>query len=233
MYSNKSKPIQSWTLILDFLLFPIFVLIFILPYSLLWLYSYFVKVIAKLCHPELISLKGADPLFSLDICKKGVGDDSLPEVRQNIGWVIRVQIKDGDNIRLEWIQDKFSNSFLKEDLNGNKEYPNFFTYLVRFGGYTFKKPVPFLEIHHHIYERELGKSESLEDFTSKWLGKGFQEKSPMWEIALITNTGTVDENVILFKVNHSCGDGYNLIHILDTLADNNCQYLVKEFDESI
>ena len=233
MPRKKWQFIQSWKLIPDLAFTLCVLIIFIFPYSLLWLYSHIVKVIAKIRNPDLISLTGSDSLLSLDVSTELGREGRVPDVKQNIGWILRIKVQSGKNIGLKWIQDKFSSSFLQEGLNGRKEYPNLFTYLVMFGGYTFRKPVTSLDINHQIYECKIKNNESLEDFACKWLANGFKENTPMWKMTLITDTGTVNENVILFKLNHSCGDGYNLVHVLDTLTDNTSPYLVKDFEESL
>lgn len=222
--------------------------LFIVPLIfLLFLYKSFVIFLAGRVDKHLHPTHPNDTYFA-------VGDTTqVPIV--NVAQIWRLE----GYLPLEEFKSLFQSLFLSCP-ESRKNYLNLYCYLVRFGGYIFKKSVAHLDIDKHVGIRELGAGDNLEQFIVKWMvEEKFGRGKPLWEIVLIylpvepevslekqndndkliNNNGEEAkkekgfETVVLFKLHHCLTDGYGFIHMVDKLTGNEAPYLVQEEEESV
>jgi hypothetical protein len=60
---------------------------------------------------------------------------------------------------------------------------------------------------------------SLAEFQKRWIGQGYPEDSPPWEVLLIPRQ-SVGQTILLFKWHHAIADGLNMIHFMNLLMDS-------------
>lgn len=113
------------------------------------------------------------------------------------------------------------------------EYENLYTTLVSYGGFTFRKPVQIDDINDIIQAYTLKPSESIEGFATAWQFQPYKLNKQTWGAALVFNRNIEEDSFLLVKICHTAGDGYNLIHFLDTLTDNKSPYIVQELQDSL
>lgn len=97
----------------------------------------------------------------------------------------------------------------------------------RLGGHkrTIRRPyweeIEDFDIHTHIYEINLpepkGKAE-LQEFIGTLMSRPLDERRPLWEAYLLDEYE--DGTAVVFRLDHSLGDGFALLYVLFGLADN-------------
>lgn len=77
------------------------------------------------------------------------------------------------------------------------------------------------DIDTHIYHLSLpesGDGATFKQFVSKLMSRPLDERRPLWEAYLVEDAG--DGNAVVFRINHSIGDGFALLYVLFGLADS-------------
>jgi len=167
-----------------------------------------------------------DTYFAIDTC------ENLPTVNAVQIWKIK------GHVDVHVLRKHFASCFFGSD-EARKRYMNLYCYLVKFGGYVFKKSIDptALNIKSHIYEHHLNGQDSIESFVANWMfKKKFRPKTPLWELVLVQLSFDKSkleeyETLLLFKIHHCLADGYSFVHIVDTLTGNSSPYMVKEYEE--
>jgi hypothetical protein len=193
--------------------------------ALLFVWKLSIILVAKLFYTDLYATDVNDTYFTVDDAKH------IPIVNAAQIWKIK------GLVNIHEFRRHFAKCFLSDE-ECRKRYRNFYCYLVRFGGYIFKKRVEELDLEKQITERVLEPGRDLNDFIAKWfLEQKFQDKSPLWEIMLLNLPLTCNteehETILLFKNHHCLADGYSFIHIVDKLTGNASPYFVKDEDDTL
>ena len=108
------------------------------------------------------------------------------KVKQNVRLLLR--LPRNQNISINWIRQKLESSFLKMDKKGNPVYLNFFSYLVQFGGYSFRTLVESIDIEYQIQETVGPSHQSLESYLVELLEGPYESNTPFWKISYISFT---------------------------------------------
>jgi WS/DGAT/MGAT family acyltransferase len=77
------------------------------------------------------------------------------------------------------------------------------------------------DIGTHIYHLSLpepGDTTTFKRFVSNLMSRPLDECRPLWEAYLVENAG--DGNAVVFRINHSIGDGFALLYVLFGLVDS-------------
>lgn len=91
----------------------------------------------------------------------------------------------------------------------------------------FRRPyweqVEDFDIENHIYELSLPEpndQETFQRFIGTLMSRPLDERRPLWEAFVLHDAGPDDGNAVAFRINHSIGDGFALMHVMLGLVDN-------------
>jgi len=215
------KPYNLLTTLTISVILWIFIIFTVLPILILFLiWKLSVITVAKLFFSNIHPTDINDTYFTVD--------DAEHLTNVNVAQIWKIN----GLIDVNQFRKHFAQCFLADE-DSRKRYRNFYCYLVRFGGYVFKKSVDKLDLEKHITAKVLEPGVDINAFIAKWfLEEKFNEKSPLWEIIIhnlpLTCNTEEHETIFLFKCHHCLCDGYSFIHIVDKLTGNSSPYLVKE-----
>jgi len=95
------------------------------------------------------------------------------------------------------------------------------------GDRTFRRPywetVEDFDVRSQVYHLSLpepGDKDTFESFVASLMGRPLAERHPLWEMYLLDNVGTDPGNALVFRLNHSIGDGFALLYVLLGLIDD-------------
>ncbi|QLD85362.1 wax ester/triacylglycerol synthase family O-acyltransferase [Natronomonas halophila] len=77
------------------------------------------------------------------------------------------------------------------------------------------------DIETHIYHLSLpdpADTATFKQFVSNLMSRPLDERRPLWEAYLVEGAG--DGNAVVFRINHSIGDGFALLYVLFGLVDS-------------
>lgn len=80
-----------------------------------------------------------------------------------------------------------------------------------------------IDIETHVYDISLPKpadDEAFQEFIGQLMSRPLDERRPLWEAYLIEDVDKGDGNAVVFRINHSIGDGFALLYVLLGLSDN-------------
>jgi WS/DGAT/MGAT family acyltransferase len=78
-----------------------------------------------------------------------------------------------------------------------------------------------IETHmYHISLPEPADQATFKRFISNLMSRPLDERRPLWEAYLVDDAGDGDGNAVVFRINHSIGDGFALLYVLFGLADS-------------
>ncbi len=163
--------------------------------GILFLWKWTVVLIAKIFYKNLHATQPNDTYFSIDDAQ------AMPIVNACQIWRIK------GRICINEFRKHFYSCFLS-DKESRARYLNLYCYLVKFGGYVFKKSVQEIDLEQQILERYLEPGESLEGWITKWfVEEKFRPNVPLWEIVILhlpfTCITEEYETVFLYKNHHN------------------------------
>lgn len=80
-----------------------------------------------------------------------------------------------------------------------------------------------MDVRTHVYELSLPEPKNkaaFERFIGNLVSRPLDERRPLWEAYLVEDAGAGDGNAVVFRLNHSIGDGFALLSVLLGLVDN-------------
>lgn len=99
----------------------------------------------------------------------------------------------------------------------------------RVGGQTRTLRRPYwedtadIDIRTHLFDVSLpepAETAQFQRFIATLMSRPVDERRPLWEAYLVENAGSGDGNAVVFRLNHSIGDGFALLSVLLGLVDN-------------
>lgn len=131
-------------------------IIFVFPVlAVFFIWKWTVILVAKLFYNDLHCTEPNDTYFAID------DSQGIPIV--NAAQIWRINGK----VQINEFRKHFYKCFLSDD-ESRRRYRNFYCYLVKFGGYVFKKSVQEIDLEKHILERRLEPGIELESWITKW-----------------------------------------------------------------
>lgn len=95
------------------------------------------------------------------------------------------------------------------------------------GKRRFRRPyweaVEEFNIENHVYDLclpEPNDRETFQRFVGTLMSRPVDERRPLWEAFLLEGAGPDEGNAVVFRINHSIGDGFALMHVMLGLVDN-------------
>jgi diacylglycerol O-acyltransferase len=92
---------------------------------------------------------------------------------------------------------------------------------------TVRRPhwqtVEDMNIEDHVYDLSLPEpndKESFQRFVGTLMSRPVDERRPLWEAFILDGAGPNNGNAVVFRINHSIGDGFALMHVMLGLVDN-------------
>jgi len=100
---------------------------------------------------------------------------------------------------------------------------------MRVGGQKRRLLPPYWElvedfdIENHVYDLSLPEPDdkaAFQRFIGTLMSRPLDERRPVWEAFLLEDAGPDDGNAVAFRIDHSIGDGFALMHVMLGLVDN-------------
>lgn len=73
---------------------------------------------------------------------------------------------------------------------------------------------------HHLSLPEPRDKATFEEFVGSLMSRPLDERQPLWEMYLLEEAGSGAGNAMVFRLNHSIGDGFALLYVLLGLIDD-------------
>jgi diacylglycerol O-acyltransferase len=92
---------------------------------------------------------------------------------------------------------------------------------------TIRRPhwetVEEMNVEDHVYDLSLPEPNdkaSFQRFVGTLMSRPLDERRPLWEAYVLDGAGPDDGNAVVFRINHSIGDGFAMMHVMLGLVDN-------------
>ena len=92
---------------------------------------------------------------------------------------------------------------------------------------TIRRPhwetVEEMNVEDHVYDLSLpepNNKASFQRFVGTLMSRPLDERRPLWEAYVLDGAGPDDGNAVVFRINHSIGDGFAMMHVMLGLVDN-------------